>query len=268
MKRILKIGLWFLGVPVLVVVAALVATIVFLDSGVKAAVEKGGSYAFKVPVTLDKASVSILGGRASLQGLTVGNPAGYKTPRAIYLGETAMELKIGSVTSEVIEIPEMKVLGPQLSVEGDLKGSNISQLLKNLDATIAKLPSGGEQPSQPAPAPEPAGPEQKYRIGKILVTDAQVGLSATFMGGQEATARIPRIEIVPGDEPMTMAQLLKKIIGDVLREAAKDPDQAGKMLGGLVSNTSLGEAGKAGDLIKKGTETIDKVKDLFRKKSE
>jgi hypothetical protein len=58
---------------VLVLIVGLVAAdgvaVLFLDAGVKSAVETGGSYALKVPMKLDSASVSLVGGKASLKGL-------------------------------------------------------------------------------------------------------------------------------------------------------------------------------------------------------
>jgi uncharacterized protein involved in outer membrane biogenesis len=269
MKKLLKISVVLILVLLLVVGGLLAAVIIGLDSGVKAAVEKGGSFALRVPVQLDEVSVSILKGRATLKGLTVKNPEGYKTARAIGLGRAALEIKLSSVNQEVIEIPELTIEGPELTVEGSVKGSNIGQLLKNLDETIAQMGGGGEQePAKPA-----EGPEQKFRIGRILITDARLSLSATFMGGREAGATVPRIEIVPGNEPMTMAELMKKIIGDVMREAARNPGEAGKMLGGLVVNSGLGMGGKADDIVKKSGEEATTVikkgteglKNIFKK---
>ena len=100
MKKLIIIAL---GV-VLVIVVAVVALLLSLDAGVKKAVEGGGSYALKVPVTLEKASVSITGGKASLRGLTIKNPEGFNTARAVHLGEAAVEIKLGSVTSEVKDL--------------------------------------------------------------------------------------------------------------------------------------------------------------------
>jgi hypothetical protein len=271
MKKLIVIVL----AVVLVLVIAVVAVAFSLDSGVKAAVEQGGTYALKVPVTLDEADVSVTSGQAALRGLTIANPEGFKTARAVYLGEAAVEIKLGSVTSDVIEVPEIRVIKPELTVEGSVKGSNISKLIKNLDETMADLPSGGEGEK---PAEEkPEGPEQKYKVGRILITDATLKLSATFMEGKESSAVLKKVEIVPGDEPMTMAQLMKKVLGQLLKEGAKSPGQAGKMLGGVVVNTGLGSVEKVGEAVKTGTEKAgevgkkvgDKLKGLFnRKKSD
>ncbi len=270
MKKLLII----VGALVLVLVIAVVALILSLDAGIEKAVEEGGSYALKVPVELDSVSLSLMGGKASLKGLTIANPEGFETKRAVYLGEAAVEIKLGSVTSDVIEIPEIRVIKPELTVEGSIKGSNISKLMENLDETMKELPAseGGEKPAEE----KPAGPELKYKIGRVLVEDATLKLSANFMKGRESSATIKKIEIVPGDEPMTMAQLMKKVIGGIMREGAKNPGQVGKMMGGLVVNSGLGAVENAGEAVKTGAKkatevgkkVTDKLKGFFKKKKE
>jgi hypothetical protein len=274
-KKLLLIAL---VLAVLVVVGA-VALILSLDSGIEQAVERGGSYALKVPVELEDVSVSLLGGKASLRGLTVANPRGFETDRAIRLGEAAVEIKLGSVTGEVIEIPEIRVIAPELTVEGSLKGSNISRLLKNLDETMQQLPSGQEPAGEKPPEQAPEGPEQKYRIGRVLVTDATLRLSATFMKGRAGSATIRKIEIVPGNEPMTMAQLMKKVLGDIMKAGARNPGQVGRMLGGVVVSSGLGTAQtvseavetgakQAGELTKKAGEATKQAGETAKKATE
>ncbi len=250
MKKLLIV----VGVLVLVLVIAVVGVIMSLDSGIEAAVEEGGSYALKVPVELDGVSVSIMGGKASLRGLSIANPEGFETDRAVYLGEAALEIKLGSVTSEVIEIPEIRVINPELTVEGSVKGSNISKLIANLDETVKAVSSGEGGKESEKSEEKPAGPEQKYKIGRVLVTDATLKLSAKFMNGRESSVIIKKIEIVPGDEPMTVAELMKKVIGDIMKESAKNPGQIGKMLGGVVVNSGLGTVENVGEAVRTGTE--------------
>jgi len=278
MKKLLAI----VGALVLVLVIAVVALIFSLDSGIEKAVEEGGSYALKVPVELDGVSVSLTGGKASLKGLTVANPKGFETDRAIYLGEAALEIKLASVTGDVIEIPEIRVIKPELTVEGSMKGSNISKLMENLDETLKEF-SSGEKPAGKPAEEKPAGAELKYRIGRVLIEDATLKLSATFMKGRAGSATIPKIEIKPGDKPMTMAQLMKTVIGNIMKEGAKNPGQVGKLLGGVVVSSGLGTAENLGEVIgtgakkatevgKKATETGRKIKkgltDFFKKKKE
>ncbi len=280
MKKKLLIAL---VVVLVVVIGGVVALALSIDSGVKAAVEEGGSHALKVPVSLDDVSVSLTGGKASLKGLTIANPEGFKTPRALHLGEVSIEIKMGSLTSDVIEVPEIVIRQPQVTIEGSTKGSNLNRLIKNLDETLDEYGVGkSEKPEKPE-KPEPAGAEMKFNVGRILIEDAKLSLSATFMGGREASATLPKIEIKNLDSEMTMAQLIKRVLSAVVKEAAKRPDQVGKMMGGLAINSGLGAIEGAGKVIKgvgtkggeviKGTgknvkKTIKGIGDIFKKKGE
>jgi len=80
MKKILWIGA--LGVVALVVVGLIVFAL-FLNDIVKTGVETVGPKLAGVSITLDKVNISLLTGSAKVQGLVIGNPAGYKAPNAI-----------------------------------------------------------------------------------------------------------------------------------------------------------------------------------------
>ncbi|MGH9577577.1 MAG: hypothetical protein ACRD3R_09075, partial [Terriglobales bacterium] len=92
MKRGLIIG----GVVLAVVVVGIIFLLANLGSVIKAVVEKVGSEATKAKVTLNEADVSITSGKGRLRGLTVGNPAGFKTGSALELGEISVEVDVST----------------------------------------------------------------------------------------------------------------------------------------------------------------------------
>ena len=68
-------------------VVLLVVALVFIAHNmgriVKVGVERGGSLVLGVSTSLDSASVSLLGGTAGLDGLTLGSPEGFKLIREL-----------------------------------------------------------------------------------------------------------------------------------------------------------------------------------------
>jgi hypothetical protein len=143
-------------------------------------------------------------------------------------------------------------------------------LVRNIDQTLSKFSSGDEGEEEPAPEEEkPEGPEKRYKIGKILIDEAQLNLSMNFQDGNQASARLPKIEILPGEDPLTMGELMKVVIVRLIKEGAKSPGQMGKLMGGMVANTGIGAVKQAGKLVgqggKKATEAVKKAGEEMKK---
>ncbi len=305
MKKKLLIAL---GVIVLLVVVGLVIFVLTLDSTIKTAVEEGGSHAMKTDVKLEKVDLSLTGGKAALKGFAVANPEGYPARAAISLDEISTEIKLSSLTSDVIEVPSIIIRKPTISIDtkaGGLKGSNIQQLLKNLDETAAEYMGpgeGGEQPkekpgekpAEPTEPTEPAGKPQHYRVGKILITDITVGFSDSLLTkGEAKTLVIKEVDVPNLSTEMTMGEIIKVSINAIMRTAAKQggpiADFASQLGGGRVKEVvddakkqgqdALDRLKKIGEDATKGSkegkkpgEVVDDVKkgigDLFKKKTE
>jgi uncharacterized protein involved in outer membrane biogenesis len=182
MKRGLIIG----GVLLLIAVVAVVLLLANLSSIVKTVVEKVGSAASQAKVTLDKADVSVTSGKGSLHGLTVGNPAGFRTDSAMNFGEIGVDLDVSTVRSDVIVIREIVIGAPKITYEFAAGGSNIETLRKNVQAYA------GSEKAKPA-ATGKTGP--KLVIDNLYIRDGQINVSADFLKGQKAGVALPTIHL-------------------------------------------------------------------------
>jgi hypothetical protein len=221
MKKIKKI----LFILVLVVVAiVLVAAIVIgtnLDKIVKAAVVEIAPTITQTPVTLDSVGISLLTGSASLNGLVIGNPDGYKTPSAISIGKAAISLSPGSLLSDKIVIHSIEVRAPEITFEGNpLGANNLSKILDNLKgAPDTNAPAAG-QPASNQPA-------KKLEVDDFLISGAQVhatitGLSSlTSLAGEtnnSFTVTIPEIHLTDlgkGNDGITASELAKTLLNQI-----------------------------------------------------
>ena len=97
-----KIIVRLLILLVILLVPAVVALHLFLDSAVKKAVEIAGPELMKVQVKLDSVNLSLLSGSGKVQGLVVGNPEGFKTPQAISVGAASLALQPASLLADKI----------------------------------------------------------------------------------------------------------------------------------------------------------------------
>lgn len=264
MKKILVRGVVLLA---LLIVVALVALYVFLGRIVEKAIETAGPVVTKCPVTVDRVDFRPLRGKLRIVGLTVGNPEGFKTPSAFAVDEVRIAMSPGSVFSDLVEVEEVYIGGPQITYEMGIGKTNIGTLLDNVDAFVKSVsgPGGEETPRR---AEEPAGGGKKVTIGLVKVEEGRINLSGSFLQGGAVPVPLQPIEMhdLGKTDPVTGAEASAEILGRILRGVLDSVKQSGKAV--VDAAKSVGEALKQGDAeqVKKGIEgAVNGVRGLFKK---
>lgn len=224
-----------------------------MDRIIQAAIENYGSRITQSKVSLDRVAVDMTNGRASLYGLTVGNPSGYKTDYLLKLNEISMTLDLRSITKNPVVIKEIMIRKPSVIYELASGGSNVNALLKNIKkytGTRSKKGSGGK--------------EHKLIIDNLYIKGGQVNLSATALKGKKVTTDLPDIhmqDIGKKEGGATPGEVAEKIMGQI-QSGSSTAVASLKNLPGAVSN-QLQNAG--GTLKDKINQAGDKLKGLFGK---
>jgi uncharacterized protein involved in outer membrane biogenesis len=259
MKKIVVVCLGFVFLALLV---AFVFGFVMLGSVVKASVEKVGPIVLKVPVKLDSANVSVFNGKGELHGFEIGNPEGFKSAKAIRVGSVAVAIQPKSVMAEKVVIPSIRVVGPEITYETDLKGSNLSKILDNVKEMAGT--GSTNQPGQSGSKPK------KLQVDEFVITGGKISVAATMLGGRGATLPLPEIRLSnlgQGPEGITPAELTEKAMSAILSGTVKAVAEGGAALAkqGLdgVTSASTNVMNKAGA---EGTKALQKVGDMFKKK--
>jgi len=195
-----------IGVVVLLVVAV-GGVIFYLDSLVKGGIEVVGSEVLGVEVRVGGVSLSPLSGQGSISGLTIANPEGFDSPYAFELGEVALQLDIGSLRSDVIEITSVAIDTPRITYETDIRTDNIRTLLARVGG------EGGEE--QTTASGSSAGKDLLIREFRML--DPQLDVITPI-----ASAPVPLPEIVindigTGDNGASAQEVLQLILGRINR---------------------------------------------------
>jgi hypothetical protein len=237
MKKIL----WIVGIGVVaLIVVGLIVTITFLNGIVKTGVETVGPKIAGVPITLDSVNIHLLMGSAKVEGLLVGNPAGYKATNAISVGVAEVGVNPFSVLSDKIVVRSVHVIAPDITFEGNplTSNNNISKILDNLNAA-AKSASAAPATNQPAAAAKPA---KKLEVDDFLISDAKVHFNGV-------TLPLPPVHLTnlgTGPDGITAADLSKQVFSDLTSAIVKAVAS---------SATDIGkDAGKA------ATEGVNKIK--------
>jgi len=247
-----------IGVVVLIVLAVVAAGL-FLDSGIKKGIELVGPRVAQVPVKLDSVSVSLLSGAGQIKGLVVGNPPGYKSPFAIQVGKAELAIKSSSLLSDKVVIRNIDVQAPEVTFETDLQGNNLSKIVSNLEEA-----SGGT--NQPA-APEPQGKaSRKLEVDNLVISGGKIHVSVTALGSKSATVPLPEIHLTglgQGPDGITAAELTKRVLQAIEKEAVQAASGAVADLGKQAGDLSKGLQKETGGVIDNATKSIG---GLFKKK--
>lgn len=239
---------------VLAVLAGVGAYFLFTHSGriVKEAIEAFGPKVLGAPVRVRAVRLSPLSGRGSIHGLVIGNPPGFETPTAFELGKVALSVDYKSLLTDKIRVRRIEVRAPKVTYEAGLRGSNVSALLKNVEAF-----TGPSSPSSSGSAP-------KLQIDRFDFTGGRVSVSAKLMKGKAVTAALPPIHleglgagkegVTPGDAAKVV---FRSISGAVVKAVANVP--------GLDAAVDAGKKA-VGEVKQQAGKAVGGLKSLFKKK--
>lgn len=141
------------------------------DALVKHAIEGLGPQITGVSVNVTRVKLEPAESRGTIAGLEIGNPAGYKAPRALTLGEMRLVIDYSTLTSSVVRIKEISLQGPVVTYEPGAGGDNLTAIQRHIDAQVAKLAGGKSTES---------GSGRKFIIDNIYVRDARVQFGDTL----------------------------------------------------------------------------------------
>lgn len=210
------------GLGVIVVAIAIGAYYLSQNAGkiVQDVIEKQGTRVTRVDVALQGVDISLTDLKAGIRGLTVANPSGFKTPRAVSLGEVSV--KLGKDWSpNLIVVDEVMVRAPEITYEISGNGSNIAAIQKNVE-DFMKVVSGGSSSSAPASTEGESGP--KMVINDLYITGGKVNVSASLMQGKTITTPLPEIHLTDigkdsgGASP---AQVVDELISAITKSSGK-----------------------------------------------
>jgi len=233
-----------------VVIVAIAGGMYYLSQNagkiVESVIEEQGTRATQVAVALDAVDISLTDLKAGLRGLTVDNPAGFKTDRAISLGEISVKIA-KDWSPDVIVIDEVMVNAPEITYEIGSGGSNIAAIQENVE-NFMKVMSGPEKAGGESASAEKAedgkeGP--KIIINNFYFKNGKVNVSASLLQGKSLTTPLPDIhlkDIGKDDGGASPAEVVNQVITAITDKA-----------GGAASSLDLSQLGLA-DISGKAAE--------------
>lgn len=241
-KKILIGGGVLLGLGLAVYVGATF----FLGSAVKAGVNAFGPKLTKTKVELADAAISPLSGAGTLKGLFVGNPPGWTSDRAFYLGYISIKMDPWSVFGDHIVIDEIIIDQPEFVYETKIVSSNIKDLLNNIEEFTG---AGGQE------AKTKSGQPIKFVVKKFRLTNAKATLG---VGPTALPLPLPPIALDDlgvkegGITPDQLATaVMRNVLSSVVAGSAQALGQVGSTAGAVSLEKTKEAAKQIGDGFKK-----------------
>ncbi len=241
-KIILRIVLGF----VLVMVLAVVAGFLLIDQIAKSGVEKGASYALGVETTVKSIDVRLFDGQIIMDDLNISNPEGFTSPHLVHTGRVDVQVDLGSLSSETVEVSKFELDGLEMHIEQKLSGSNVSQIMDNLKR-LSKDTDKDKQKDKPTSK----GPSKQVIIKRILIENVVAHFH--LLAGPALKVEVPTIELtnVSSDGSGGVAgQLTSQIFSAVLEAVLKSAK-------GIVPADFLEGLDK--EFLELGTETLEQA---------
>lgn len=229
-----------IGLLALVIVGYIAAHF-FLGSIVKTGVNNVGPRVTQTNVQLADASLSPTGS-GTLTGLTVANPAGWTETNALSLGRIQFDVAPTSVLSDTIVVNSLVIDQPELTYETRLVNSNISDLLKNIEASLG--------PSAPKPE-DPNTPPKKFIVKHFRLTDGKVTIG---VGPAALPVPLPSLELNDlgvQEGGLTAGQLSVAVLRQVLANVVTATTGAALKSGGTLGAGATEQLKKTGEGLKK-----------------
>jgi uncharacterized protein involved in outer membrane biogenesis len=223
MNQAVKILAGVLVVLIVVLIAAELA----LDKVVLKGFNSAAPAALGVPATLDNATLSLVRGRASLEGLHIGNPPGFNTAGLLDLASVSVRLDNASLLTDTIVIKDIAIDGLVVTYEKGLFNSNLGALIESL-SDDEKDQEAEEEKGEEKPA-------KKVIIEKLTIIGSRMNFSITGAMGQSIPLPLP---------PITLTDLGKEKDGLTVVEAI---DRVLRAIAGATGTAIAGSSKLIGD---------------------
>ncbi|MCH6256378.1 AsmA family protein [Puniceicoccaceae bacterium K14] len=252
MKKLITVFLVF----AVIAVAIFLSFSKVLSKGIVAGVETYGPDVTQTEVTLESVNLSAFSGKGAITGFVVGNPEGFSTEHAIKLDDFQIDLKPASVISDKIVINEIIIDGPQIIYETNSEfKTNIGTILKNVESF-----AGSSDASEEAEEQDSEGSEKKLEIGLFRLSNAKVQVVNPLLGGDGLSLELPVIELEDlgkGEEGMTIADVMKKVLASVNQETITAMSKNGGDLGNQVEEVGKKAKESVGNLLKGFKKSVE-----------
>jgi len=170
----------------IVLVFASVTYVLFnIDGLVKETIESDGSRAYKVPVTIADAKISLKTGEGQIIGLRIANPPGFGAPTAIHVPLIVLQVDTNRIADKAIGVRRAILERPKVVLEIREGRVNLVRLRDSVRAWVNRSEIDDEDASS----------GQMFIIDQVLLQNGSMVFRADFLDGLETEIPLPDTHI-------------------------------------------------------------------------
>jgi len=237
------------GILLALVVIAAVVLVTKLDGLITRAVNSCGTDITGTDVHLDDVRVSFLSGKATITNFTMGNPKGFRSPRAMKVATVSVSLEPASLLSDTVIIRRLEIVEPDITYEKRGGTVNLKTIARHAErkakeAGIVSGETGEEKPGK------------NLRIREFIIRGGRVTLHTPDLPSGTAGAALPDIHLRDiGRDGAPPSEVFSRILA-VLYDRLTMPIVVDTL------NRAVLDARKSAE---KGTRSLtDKIKGIFQ----
>lgn len=166
---------------IVLVVAVVTYTLFNIDVVIKETIESDGSSAYKVPVTVADAKMSLKTGEGQITGLRVANPPGFGAPTAIHIPLVVIDVDTDRIAAKAIGVRRAILERPKVVLEIKEGRVNLVRLRDSVRAWVNRSGIIGED----------ASTGQMFILDQIVLQNGMMVFRADFLDGLETEISLP-----------------------------------------------------------------------------
>jgi uncharacterized protein involved in outer membrane biogenesis len=176
------------GILLALIIIAVIVLAMRLDGLITKAINTYGPEITGTEVRVDDVRVSFLSGNATITNFTMGNPKGFRSPRAMKVTSVSVSLEFTSLLTDTVVIRHLEIVEPEITYEKRGGTDNFKAIAthaeqKAKEKRIVSAETGEKKPGK------------KLLIREFIVKSARVTLHTPDLPSGAASAVIPDMHL-------------------------------------------------------------------------
>ena len=184
-----------------------------LNTIVRSAIESNGSALTETAVRVDSVDIAAEKARATISGVTIGNPAGFTDTVALAFEEISAALDPEQFSMDLVVVEELTIRNPVIFYETGMAGNNLDVLSETVSKNAGSYTANTAAGSDVAVGP-------RFIIRKLTIGRGEITLSAA---GEEASSDFPTVVLrdIGGTDGVSGSEIGSVIITELTSNTVK-----------------------------------------------
>ncbi|MEM7077658.1 MAG: hypothetical protein AAF513_03415 [Pseudomonadota bacterium] len=224
---------WLVGLVIAVAIAVVAFVLVNSGQVVKTAIEDYGPQYLGANVRVDAVELSLTEGQGRIDGLRIGNPAGFEGADALAMDKIAVDIDTSKTSADLVVIKSILIDGAQITALAKGQQTNFQKLVENLERALG-----------PETSPTP-----RFKVERLAFTNAQASLTSDILGATRLDIPDINLRRVGYPNGVSGAELGEALLQPLTRSVTREVVNQGLDIDGVKNKVETRIRGAIGDKL-------------------